>query len=143
MGLRAVRTRDDPVDDLTLSRSACRRRGNRECINCAVCFAACDTVRWNDDYLGPAALNRAWTLVNDVRDAGQSERLKSIVGRRGCQSCHSHQSCAELCPSRSTHGLIAGLTCHDGVLRGAVMVLDAGAVAGSWALCRSSVGTPC
>src|SRR3954447_25421648 len=28
-----------------------------ECINCGVCYAACDTVRWNDDYLGPAALN--------------------------------------------------------------------------------------
>ena len=35
-----------------------------------VCYSACDTVRWNEDYLGPAALNRAWTLVNDVRDAG-------------------------------------------------------------------------
>ena len=39
-----------------------------ECINCGVCYAACDTVRWNSGYLGPAALNRAWTLVNDVRD---------------------------------------------------------------------------
>ena len=35
-----------------------------ECINCAVCYAACDTVRWNEQYLGPAALNRAL-------DAGQ------------------------------------------------------------------------
>jgi len=27
-----------------------------ECINCGVCYAACDTVRWNQDYFGPAAL---------------------------------------------------------------------------------------
>jgi len=43
-----------------------------ECIGCGVCYAACDVVKWNRDYLGPAALNRAWTLVNDARDAGQA-----------------------------------------------------------------------
>ena len=42
-----------------------------ECIGCGVCYAACDVVAWNPDYLGPAALNRAWTLVNDVRDTRQ------------------------------------------------------------------------
>jgi len=30
-----------------------------ECIGCGVCYAACDVVAWNRDYLGPAALNRA------------------------------------------------------------------------------------
>src|SRR6266516_7477263 len=39
-----------------------------ECIGCGVCYAACEVVAWNPGYLGPAALNRAWTLVNDVRD---------------------------------------------------------------------------
>src|SRR6516225_5559533 len=29
-----------------------------ECINCGICYSACDTVRWNGDYLGPAALTR-------------------------------------------------------------------------------------
>ena len=29
---------------------------------------SCDIVAWRPDFLGPAALNRAWTLVNDVRD---------------------------------------------------------------------------
>jgi fumarate reductase iron-sulfur subunit len=70
-----------------------------ECINCGVCFAACDTVRWNADYLGPAALNRAWTLANDTRDTGNTERLQAISERGGCHSCHTHQSCAELCPN--------------------------------------------
>jgi len=69
-----------------------------ECINCAVCYAACDTVRWNADYLGPAALNRAWTLVNDVRDAGQRQRLAAMAADGGCHVCHSHQSCQEHCP---------------------------------------------
>src|SRR5262249_7273289 len=54
-----------------------------ECINCGICYAACDTVRWNSDYLGPAALNRAWTLVNDVRDAGNAERLQAVAASGG------------------------------------------------------------
>jgi fumarate reductase iron-sulfur subunit len=69
-----------------------------ECIGCGVCYASCDVVRWNKDYLGPAALNRAWTLVNDVRDAGNAERLRAVAGDAGCHACHSHQSCALRCP---------------------------------------------
>ncbi|HYJ83364.1 MAG TPA: LuxR C-terminal-related transcriptional regulator, partial [Allosphingosinicella sp.] len=46
-----------------------------ECIGCGVCHASCDIVAWNPDYLGPAALNRAWTLANDVRDGARAERL--------------------------------------------------------------------
>jgi fumarate reductase iron-sulfur subunit len=69
-----------------------------ECINCAVCYAACDTVRWNEDYLGPAALNRAWTLVNDVRDAAHEARIDAVSGSAGCHACHSHMNCTEFCP---------------------------------------------
>lgn len=69
-----------------------------ECINCGVCYAACDVVSWSPDYLGPAALNRAWTLVNDVRDRGQAARLDAVSGDAGCQSCHTHMSCTEHCP---------------------------------------------
>ena len=81
-----------------------------ECIGCGVCYAACDIVDWNKDYLGPAALNRAWTLVNDVRDGGQQARLKAVAGGGGCQACHSHQSCHELCPKHlNPTASIAGL----------------------------------
>src|SRR5690348_7288351 len=44
-----------------------------ECIGCGVCYAACDVVGWRSDFLGPAALNRAWTLVNDRRDTAGRE----------------------------------------------------------------------
>jgi fumarate reductase iron-sulfur subunit len=69
-----------------------------ECINCGICYSACDTVRWNDSYLGPAALTRAWTLVNDSRDGGNAARLQAIAGSGGCHACHSHQSCQQFCP---------------------------------------------
>jgi len=81
-----------------------------ECIGCGVCYAACDVVGWNPDYLGPAALNRAWTLVNDVRDGGQRSRLRAVAGDAGCHSCHTLMSCTELCPKGiSPTRSIAGL----------------------------------
>ena len=81
-----------------------------ECIGCGVCYAACDVAGWNVDYLGPAALNRAWSLVNDVRDAGNGERLRAVAGDVGCLSCHSHQSCVAWCPKHlNPTASIAGL----------------------------------
>jgi fumarate reductase iron-sulfur subunit len=70
-----------------------------ECINCAVCYAACDVVSWIPEYLGPAALTRAWTLVNDRRDGDRLGHLRAVASDAGCHACHSHQSCAEHCPT--------------------------------------------
>lgn len=81
-----------------------------ECIGCGVCHAACDIVRWNPDYLGPAALNRAWTLVNDVRDGEGEARLAAVAGDAGCHACHSLESCREHCPKHlNPTAAIAGL----------------------------------
>jgi len=81
-----------------------------ECIGCAVCYAACDVVAWSPDYLGPAALNRAWTLVNDQRDTAQAQRLRAVAGDAGCHSCHTHMSCTDRCPKElSPTASIAGL----------------------------------
>ena len=93
-------TRADPVAPIRPD-SAMRIAANAaiECINCGVCYAACDTVRWNPDYLGPAALNRAWTLVNDARDGAGRERLQVVAARGGCHACHTHQSCQAHCPT--------------------------------------------
>jgi len=69
-----------------------------ECIGCGVCYSACDVVAWNPDYLGPAALNRAWTLIKDERDGATIERLRAVAGDAGCHACHTHMSCTERCP---------------------------------------------
>ncbi len=81
-----------------------------ECINCAVCYSACDVVAWRADYLGPAALNRAWTLIKDER-LGDPGRVIGAVSRSGgCHSCHSHGSCEACCPvGISPTAAIAGL----------------------------------
>ena len=81
-----------------------------ECIGCGVCYASCDVVGWKPDYLGPAALNRAFTLLEDVRDGARTDRLRAIAVDAGCQACHTHQSCTERCPKHLTPtGSIAGL----------------------------------
>ncbi|MBA2548192.1 MAG: succinate dehydrogenase/fumarate reductase iron-sulfur subunit [Burkholderiaceae bacterium] len=81
-----------------------------ECIGCGVCYASCDVVGWRADYLGPAALNRAWTLINDTRDVARIERLRAISGDAGCHSCHTHMSCTERCPKHiAPTASIAGL----------------------------------
>jgi fumarate reductase iron-sulfur subunit len=81
-----------------------------ECIGCAVCYASCDVVAWRPEFLGPAALNRAWTLVNDVRDVQPRERLRAVAGDAGCHSCHTQGSCTERCPKQiAPTQAIAGL----------------------------------
>lgn len=92
--------RDQPVAKIS-PESAARRAADAgiECINCGICYAACDLVGWNPAYLGPAALNRAWTLMNDERDVNGSARLAAVAGDAGCHLCHSQQGCATFCPN--------------------------------------------
>ncbi len=106
-----TKTRRDDVARVAPS-SAARRAVDAaiECIGCGVCYAACDVVAWNPDYLGPAALNRAWTLVKDVRDGAGRERLAAVAGDAGCHACHTHESCSERCPTHlAPTASIAGL----------------------------------
>lgn len=81
-----------------------------ECIGCGVCYSSCDVVSWNPGYLGPAALNRAWTLHNDVRDIDQKARLAAVAGDAGCHACHTQMNCTDRCPKQlSPTAGIAGL----------------------------------
>jgi fumarate reductase iron-sulfur subunit len=94
-----------------------------ECIGCGVCYSSCDVVAWNPAYLGPAALNRAWTLVNDARDTGNRARLAAVAGDAGCHACHTHMSCTERCPKQiAPTASIAGLkrAAMDAALRGEI-----------------------
>ena len=104
-------TRDDPIASVS-EETPQRATANAgiECINCAVCYAACDTVASNPDYLGPAALQRAWTLINDEKDGGREVILEAVSGSGGCHNCHSIGSCTAYCPNElDPLSAIAGL----------------------------------
>ena len=107
----ASKTRDDPIEQID-PKSAERGQADAgiECINCSICYAACDSVASDPDYLGPAALNRAWTLFNDAKDSGKQTILDAVSARGGCHSCHSMGSCTQACPNElNPMASIAGL----------------------------------
>lgn len=104
-------TRRDPMPDIKPD-DADRVKANEaiECINCSVCYASCDTVAGNPDYLGPAALQRAWTLYNDAKYADKQAILDTVSGSGGCHNCHSQGSCTLYCPNElDPMSAIAGL----------------------------------
>ena len=68
------------------------------CISCGICYSACSVVGLNERFPGPAALNRAYTLTADVRDAARAERLALAGGADGVWRCHQTFSCASACP---------------------------------------------
>ncbi len=95
----------DPADRKRLAASAAI-----ECINCAVCYSGCDTVSGRTDYVGPAALNRAWSLLNDEKHSAQLKLKQSVKADGGCYTCHTQASCSQSCPVQlDPAGAIASL----------------------------------
>ena len=67
-----------------------------ECIACGCCVSSCTMAHRHKEYLGPAALNRAFTLLADSRDGLRKERLAQVL--QGCYNCRSELNCTEVCP---------------------------------------------
>ncbi len=107
----ATRTRLDEIQEIS-PESPERASADKgiECINCSICYAVCDTVRGNPDYLGPAALQRAWTIVNDEKHADRQKVLDTVAQSDGCFNCHSMGNCSTHCPNElDPMSAIAGL----------------------------------
>ena len=69
-----------------------------ECIGCAMCVSACTMVAHDPRFPGPAALNRAYTLARDSRDAGPQARWSVLLSDDGLARCHGQGTCTEVCP---------------------------------------------
>lgn len=70
------------------------------CILCGSCTAACPMNRADPDYLGPAALLRAFRYIFDSRDSATGKRLKKIDNRSGIWGCKTMWWCTEVCPKK-------------------------------------------
>jgi fumarate reductase iron-sulfur subunit len=93
--------RQEPTEAAPISPASRERRAidpNLECITCGACYASCTMLAHDAEYLGPAALNRAYTLVRDSRDGLRRGRLAAVGGEHGCWRCHSPFNCTEVCP---------------------------------------------
>lgn len=69
-----------------------------ECIGCGACLSACTMVSWNEQFTGPAALNRAFTLMTDSRDGAGAERWRLLLSEDALLRCHGQANCTEVCP---------------------------------------------
>ncbi len=68
------------------------------CILCASCTSSCPINRANPDYIGPAALLRAFRYIYDSRDTTTDERLSQIDNDDGVWGCKSMWWCTDVCP---------------------------------------------
>ena len=68
------------------------------CILCASCTSSCPINRANPNYLGPAALLRAFRYICDSRDITTDERLSQIDNDDGVWGCKSMWWCTDVCP---------------------------------------------
>ena len=69
-----------------------------ECIGCGMCLSACTMVAHDRRFLGPAALNRAFTLQRDSRDDASDTRWLALLSEDGLFRCHGQANCTEVCP---------------------------------------------
>jgi succinate dehydrogenase / fumarate reductase iron-sulfur subunit len=69
-----------------------------KCILCACCTTSCPSTWSNDNYIGPAALLKAYRFIFDTRDEAADERLDIIDTPDGIWRCHTIFNCIESCP---------------------------------------------
>jgi len=68
------------------------------CILCGACTSACPSLWGNENYLGPAAMLKAYRYIFDSRDDGTDERVDIINDKNGIWRCHTIFNCMEACP---------------------------------------------
>lgn len=68
------------------------------CIQCAACSTSCPSNWKHPNFLGPAAILKAYRYTFDSRDEGAAERLQVMDTADGVWRCHTIFNCVEACP---------------------------------------------
>ncbi|MFL5782772.1 MAG: succinate dehydrogenase/fumarate reductase iron-sulfur subunit [Thermoleophilaceae bacterium] len=69
------------------------------CIHCGACNSACLSMEVDPDFIGPAALAKAYRFVGDPRDAHTEDRLLDLAeDEHGIYDCTHCFACIEVCP---------------------------------------------
>ena len=69
------------------------------CIQCGACVAACLSLEVDPEFIGPAALAKAYRFVGDPRDADHRERLNDLSDDpHGIYDCTHCFRCVQVCP---------------------------------------------
>jgi succinate dehydrogenase / fumarate reductase iron-sulfur subunit len=69
------------------------------CIQCGACVSSCLSMEADPDFIGPAALAKAYRFVGDPRDGEHRERLYDLAqDPHGIYDCTHCFSCIDACP---------------------------------------------
>jgi succinate dehydrogenase / fumarate reductase iron-sulfur subunit len=69
------------------------------CIQCGACVSACLSMEADPDFIGPAALAKAYRFVGDPRDVQTRERLYDLAqDPHGIYDCTHCFACVDACP---------------------------------------------
>ena len=72
--------------------------GVMSCIMCGACVSDCTVLEVDDNFLGPAALAKAYRFVADPRDDAGNERLGELNEYGGVWDCTRCMQCVQVCP---------------------------------------------
>ncbi len=68
------------------------------CIMCGACTSSCPSFWYDKEYIGPAALAKAYRYTFDTRDKGAADRLEVLDNKHGLWRCHTIFNCMDACP---------------------------------------------
>ena len=69
------------------------------CIHCGACNSACLAMEVDPEFIGPAALAKAYRFVGDPRDSHTEDRLMDLAqDAHGIYDCTHCFACIEVCP---------------------------------------------
>ncbi len=71
------------------------------CFLCALCYGSCPINNRFEEYVGPAALARAWRFIVDSTDEVTQERLANLKSKPGgALGCEYFYNCVKVCPRK-------------------------------------------
>ena len=88
------------------------------CISCGACLMDCESFGVNTNFIGPAALAKAYRYTADPRDAETAQRLKQYSEPDGVWDCTHCYECVQQCPK--------GVAPLDQILKLRKLAVDAG-----------------
>lgn len=94
------------------------------CIMCGACYSDCTELVEKPEFLGPAALAKAFRFVADPREGHKTERLQELSEENGIWDCTRCGMCIDACPKDvapmeaivklRTRAIAAGVTDNPG-----------------------------
>ena len=97
-------TDDLPAGELEEQRQSPENREkvkmSTRCIWCGACMSSCNIAAGDNEYLGPAAINKAYRFAMDEREGEdvKQHRLNIVEQEHGVWRCQTQFSCTNVCP---------------------------------------------